>query len=106
LGEEGLPSKCAGAGSKERTKWGTKEQQPGLIGYAIFFFVLFLRWAIIPGQEPRFISIKSLRYWFSLGGFSKGIYPKNHVCTLCLVSYLCFRCNVSLKTHLCFSSID
>jgi hypothetical protein len=30
--------------------------------------------------SPDFILIKSTRYWFSLRGFSRGIYPENYVC--------------------------
>jgi hypothetical protein len=60
LGGEGLSSKCVGAGLRKGER-GNKGVAANKIEGQILrcdrlfcCFVLFLRWAIIPGQEPRF----------------------------------------------------
>jgi hypothetical protein len=47
---------------------------------------VFLRWAIIPGREPRINNNKSHRTGFSFGVFPWVIYPKN--CLQCVLVFI------------------
>jgi hypothetical protein len=102
LGEEGLSSKCAGARSEEKSNKGVAAKCDKL-GY--FVDLYFPQVGHYPMTEAQILSNKFNKVLVFPWGFFQGYFTQKLTFTLCLVSYLCFRYNVSLKTQLCFYSI-